>query len=59
MTAQEHLHFQMVVTLTCLRTDKVFVELNDKRLRPRDLLSSDGSTTVYDIAHDADVDPQH
>ena len=39
------------------RTDKVIVELNDNRLRPPvfNYYISDGSTTVYDITDDADV----
>lgn len=39
------------------RTDKVIVELNNKRLRPPvfSYYLSDGSTTVYDISNDADV----
>ena len=39
------------------RTDKVIVELNDNRLRPPvfTYYTSDGSTTVYDITDDADV----
>ena len=52
--------FLFVTKKQVSRTDKVIVELNNKRLRPPvfSYYLSDGSTTVYDISNDADVNHQ-